>query len=272
MNYEMKGMLATALILCGLSAFFTSCGSGKGSSADRISFVAGTLEEPLPADAAPSQISEAFANAERFHPYDVMSDSANAIHVAAISDVDTTPTDGHGFVVTKGAVSTTFVDLCNARAPMAAYDKDNDVLWLSCSAMWGTGVQVDRLYQIRFDENDSAYIANTIDPYILQQQLCQRLGYSIDGQEITLWDGERKIATATNTLTDMGGFDDEHPVWIGEQITYDLTGAAPRLIVTPGVKFIVGLVLTYDDMPTLAAPITIVDDRTVTIGDIDEYK
>ena len=153
---------------------------------------------------------------------------------------------------------------------MASYDKDHNTLWFTCNAMSGTGIQVDRLYQIRFGDNDIAYIAFSVEPYDLQQQLCQRLGYSIDGEKITLWDGAREIATVTNTVTDMGGFDNEQPVWIGEQIGFDLSGSAPRLLVTPGVKFTTGLVLTYDDMPTLSAPLSIADDGTVSIGDLEK--
>ena len=155
---------------------------------------------------------------------------------------------------------------------MARFIEKDNVLWLSCSAMEGTGVAVERLYQIRFDEEDKAYIALSIDPYDLQQQLCQRLGYSIEGEQVTFYDGGREIARATNTVTDMGGFDNEQPLWIGEQIKYDLSGDAPRLLFTPGIKFTTGLVLTYDDMPTLAAPLTISGDGEVSIGDINIYN
>ncbi len=94
---------------------------------------------------------------------------------------------------------------------MATYDKQHEMLWLSCSAMEGTGIYVDWLHQIRFND-DKAYIANTVNPYDLQQQLRQRLGYSIDGQAITLWDQSNKIVTVTNTVSNMGGFDDEDPL------------------------------------------------------------
>ena len=66
----------------------------------------------------------------------------------------------------------------------------------------------------------------------------------------------------------MGGFDSEQPLWIGEQIEYDLSGDTPRLLITPGVKFTTGLVLTYDDMPTLSAPISIDGEGKVNIGEI----
>ena len=261
-------MLVAILPICG----FSSCSLGKGSQAEGIQAVAGTLEGPLSADSASPQVLEVMAHAERFHQYEIMSDSACSISVEAIAEADTTQTCGYGIVVVKGATSTTFPNLSNERAPSAVYDASKNVLWLTCCAMWGTGVQVDRLYQIRFDENDKAYIANTVEPYDLQQQLCLRLGYTIDAQDISLWDGTRKIVTVTNTVADMGGFDDEKPVWIGEQIQFDLTEPSPRLLLTPGVKFITGLVLTYDDMPTLTAPLTIADDGTVSIGDIDVIK
>ena len=70
----------------------------------------------------------------------------------------------------------------------------------------------------------------------------------------------------------MGGFDNDRPLWIGEQIQYDLSEDVPCLQITPGIKFITGLVLTYDDMPTLAAPLTISETGEVSIGDITEYK
>ena len=85
---------------------------------------------------------------------------------------------------------------------------------------------------------------------------------------MTLYDGKKLLTTVTNTVTDMGGFDDEQPVWIGDQIAYDLSEETPRLMVTPGVKFTTGLVLTYDDMPTLSAPLTIDADGKSSIGDL----
>ena len=69
----------------------------------------------------------------------------------------------------------------------------------------------------------------------------------------------------------MGGFDSEQPVWIGEQIQYDLSVDVPCLLVTPGVNFTTGLVLTYDDMPTLKATVTIGEDGSVNIGDLNEH-
>ena len=38
--------------------------------------------------------------------------------------------------------------------------------------------------------------------------------------------------------------------------------------VTPGINFTTGLVLTYDDMPTLTAPVTIGEDGKASIGEL----
>ncbi len=255
------------LMLFGLMAAFTSCDAPSS-----ISKVSGTLEGPLTIDSVPSAVLERIGQAERFHMYDIMSDTASSVCVQAISEADTTPTEGYGIVVVKGATSTTFPNLRNTRAPMATYDSEHNILWLSSSAMEGTGVWVDWLHKIRFDENDKAYIACSVEPYSLQQQLCQRLGYTTTGEDITLWDDTQELVTVSSTVTDMGGFDEDEPVWIGEQISYSLTDSTPRLLVTPGVKFTTGLVLTYDDMPTLTAPLTILDDGTVSIGELTLNK
>jgi hypothetical protein len=60
----------------------------------------------------------------------------------------------------------------------------------------------------------------------------------------------------------------EHPVWIGEQLKYDLGSETPRIFFSPGLKFTTGLVLIYDDMPELSADLCIAEDGTWTIGAI----
>ena len=230
--------------------------------------VSGTLDGPLSLEGAPSQVLEAIDGAELLHTYDILFDEADGVFVKAVGEADTTSTLGWGFVVVKGGTSTIFPDLRNSRSPMASYDKGQDILWLTSSAIEGSGVHVDYLHEIRFDGNGKARIARTVDPYDIQSELLPRLGYSIHEEEVTLWDGGRRIASAINTLTDMGGFDSETPVWIGEQIAYDLSGDSPRLLVTPGIKYTTGLVLTYDDMPTLSAPLSIGQDGNLLIGNL----
>ena len=133
--------------------------------------------------------------------------------------------------------------------------------WLTANVMHGTGVHVEQLYQIELNE-DSACVAATIDPYDVQQIFCQRLGYTIDGEQITLYLDQEPVATVTNTVTDMGGFDDD-AIWVGEQISYDLSGNLPRVRMIPGVKFVVGLMLHYDDMPAFVATVTMHEDNLI---------
>ena len=261
---ELHALVLAVIFLCGASFFFSAC---QGTGAD-VHPVAGTLDEPFPADSAPAAVLQAMQQAQRYHTFEILSDTAHSISVDASAEADTTSTEGLGRVIHTGASSTPFPYIPNARIPEARYDSQSGDLWLTSSAMEGTGVSVKRLYQLRFLDNDSATVVRTIDPYALQQILLQRLGYRIDGEQITLYDGQRLLFTATNTVTDMGGFDDEQPIWIGEQLQYDLSGYTPLLLLTPGVKFTTGLVLLYDDMPTLTAPLTISSDGTPILGDL----
>ena len=263
MKRQKRWMLTAILTICGLSAFLCAC---EGTGTDHP-HVAGTLEEPI-TDSAPTQIKELIERASRFRQHEILNDSENSIAVFNIDEVDTTSTEGYGIVVVKGARSTTFTDICNTFEPEARYNSTTGDLWLTSSVIHGTGVHVEQLYQIRFHDDGKAYIAHTFEPFDLQQQLCQRIGYAIDDQQVTLYDGRQLLTTVTNSVTDMGGFDDEQPLWIGDQIEYDLSEEAPHLMITPGVKFTTGLVLTYDDMPTLRAPLTVGAEGTSSIGDL----
>jgi hypothetical protein len=177
-------------------------------------------------------------------------------------------TDGCGIMVKNGSVSTIFPHIRHTREVQSKYNAKTGDLWLTSSAMEGTGVRVEWLHQIRFGENKIAYVKTQVNPYDVQQALLQRLGYTIEGETITLYDGAKLLATVTNTVEDMGGFDDEHPLWIGEQLYYDVSGDVPKLIFVPGVKFTTGLVLIYDDMPELSAPITIDENGSFIIHEI----
>ena len=230
--------------------------------------MAGTLDAPLLIDSIPADVQKAMDNALKLHNHEVMSDTASNVAVFSIDEIDQTPSEGFGFVVTKGAVSTNFLNIINSRQPQAKYNVKTGDLWLTSCAMSGTGVNVEKLYQIRFQENGKAYIKNEINPYAVQQELLQRIGYTIDGENVTIYDREKVLKTVTNTITDMGGFDDESPMWIGEQISYDLSGDEPKLVFVPGVKFTTGLALLYDDMPDFSAPITIDENGNLTIHEI----
>ena len=100
-------------------------------------------------------------------------------------------------------------------------------------------------------------IINSIDPYEMQQALCKALTYSINGQEITFYAEGKELAKASNTIEDMGGFMDDG-IYIGEQISYGIEGPI-TVHVTPGVNFVVGKILHYDDMPTISATVTMTE-------------
>ena len=230
--------------------------------------MAGTMEEPVPSDMMPDSVQQATAKAVKYHSHELMNDTVNAVYVSCIDEMDEISTVGYGIQVTKGAMSTTFPNIRNSREPQAKYNAKTGDLWLTSSAMEGTGVRVEWLHQIRFGENELAYVKTEVNPYGVQQELLQRLAYAIEDETITLYDGDKLLATVTNTVKDMGGFDDEQPLWIGEQLYYDVSGDEPKVVFTPGVKFITGLVLTYDDMPELSAPITIDENGLFTIHEI----
>ena len=230
--------------------------------------MAGTMEEPVPSDTIPANVQQAFTKAMKYHSHELMNDTVNEIYVSCIDEIDETSTEGYGINVTKGAISTTFPNMRNTREPLAKYNAKTGDLWLTNSAMEGTGVRVEWLQQIRFGENEIAFVKTEVNPYGVQQELLKRLGYAIEGETISLYDGDKLLTTVTNTVKDMGGFDDEQPLWIGEQMYYDVSSGEPKVIFTPGIKYTTGLVLTYDDMPELTAPITIDENGLFTIHEI----
>ena len=249
-----------AVVICPL---VTAC---KGTSAG-FSHVRGTLDGPLTEDSVPARVLEAMERAERYHQHDLMSDTIASVAVFSIDEADTTSTEGFGIVVTKGAVSTTFPHIRNVRQPRACYDREKGNLWLTSSQMEGTGVAVERPYLVRFGDNDIAYIAATIDPYDMQQALCQRLRYAVEGREVTLYDGDQHLVTVVVNETNMGDLY-EDAVWIGEQLTYEADSDGLTVCVTPGLSFNTGLVLLYDDMPTLKVRVTLDEDGAFTLGSI----
>lgn len=286
----MNVIAAAVIFLGGLSVLMNSCQTKQSG----VRLVAGTLDAPLPADTAPQHVQEAYGKALKVHPFDILSDEANSISVCGIGEVDTTSTEGYGVMVTKGATSTTFLNIRNTRQPMACYDAQTGNLWLTSSAMEGSGVRVEWLYQIRFHDNDSAYVAAVVNPYDVQQALCQRLGYTLDGDSVTLCsvtpDSVTLLKTlplplpnregsdiplhqkspqgkVTTPLPDREGLGESPLLFIGEQLFYDFTGNQVQLQVVPGVKFADSPVLMYDDMPTLSLPVTLSGEGTPAFGE-----
>lgn len=195
----------------------------------------------------------------------VLDDTSNGIKVLSLMRCgEDISSEGYGVVVCRNGVKTMLPDVRHGRMPQACYDAESGVLWFVGADSEGTGVQADRLYKLRFNDKGEAFLVASISPYAMQQELLKRLTYSTCGEQIILYTHHEPTDTVTNTVSDMGGFDDD-ALWIGEQITYDINEKSPVVKFTPGVKFVTGLVLTYDDMPTLSAHIDLSDDGTFTV-------
>ena len=216
--------------------------------------VSGTLEEAVRTDSAPAMVREALTEKT---PQDLMEnillDEESRVSVWSLMQcAPDVSSEGYGILFVKDGVSTALPDLLHGRNPQAWYDDAQGVLWLTCGVMEGTGVAVEELNALRFEDNGQAYVAWTLNPYDVQQMLCNRMSYSVSGNDITFYDNKEKLLTVTNTVTDRGEILDD-AVWIGEQIGYELGADGPLLCVVPGLNFTTGLVLSYDDMPTLTA-------------------
>lgn len=262
MNKRHQWMFTAILLCCGMG-MLSSCNGGKA-----LKDISGTLDEPIVCQ-MPDSIRQALDKTIKVHCFEIMSDSANNISVSGIGELDNgVSTLGYGMTVVKNATTTTFPDIRNSRQPQAYYDKNADCLWLSSCVMEGTGVNVEQLYKLQFGTaDDRARVVMTIEPYQMQQQFISHLRYTIEGEKITFHANGVALTTAENTVKDMGGFDTEQPVWIGEQISYMLDDGQLRVCFVPGIKFTTGLVLIYDDMPTLSAGISIKEDGSFSLSD-----
>ncbi len=262
MMKEMKQWLMVAAVaaLCGM--MMTGC---KGNATQRP--VNGTMEEAVTPGDAPQAVVDLMKRVNIDDCYEaMMEDKTTGVSVwSLLKCSDEVSSEGYGIVVAKGDVKTALPQLRHGRMPRAHYDAATGDLWILGSDMEGTGVNVERPYLLRFGDDGYASIVNSIDPYEMQQALCKALTYSIDGQEITFYAEGKELAKATNTITDMGDFMDD-AIYIGEQISYGIEGPI-TVNITPGVNFVTGKVLHYDDMPTLSATVTMKDDGSITLSD-----
>lgn len=260
----MKRTMRIAALM--LIAVLTCC---CNCSKDGAKQPGGTLDGPVTMSPAPEKVHQAMPLAYIDRYENVFRDSLNGVSIWSL--VNCNPgisSDGYGIHVNKDKVVTCFPDIYHGKNPHAWFDASSGQLWLVCGVMEGTGVEVEKPYLIRFNEDDTAFIAAETDPYAIQELIRKRLGYRICGNRITLFDGGNKIACVKNTVKDMGGFDSDNPVWVGEQIRFEGSGSGITVVFTPGIKFTTGLVLAYDDMPDLRAEVTLDGDGNVTIGDV----
>jgi len=250
-----------------VAAVIALCGTMTGCKGNAQHPVNGTMEESVAPGDAPQAVYDLMKQVNLDERYEtVMEDKTTGVAVYSLLNCgDTVSSEGYGIVVGKGDVKTALPQLRHGRMPRARYDAATGDLWILGSDMEGTGVNVERPYLLRFDDNGYASIANSIDPYEMQQALCKVLTYSINGQEITFYGDGKELAKATNKMEDMGGFMDD-AIYIGEQLSYSIEGPI-TVHVTPGVNFVVGKVLHYDDMPTISATVTLKDDGGFSLSD-----
>jgi hypothetical protein len=250
-----------------VAAVIALCGTMTGCKSNAQHPVNGTMEEAVAPGDAPQAVYDLMKQVNLDERYEtVMEDKTTGVAVYSLLNCgDTVSSEGYGIVVGKGDVKTALPQLRHGRMPRARYDAATGDLWILGSDMEGTGVNVERPYLLRFDDNGYASIANSIDPYEMQQALCKVLTYSINGQEITFYGDGKELAKATNKMEDMGGFMDD-AIYIGEQLSYSIEGPI-TVHVTPGVNFVVGKVLHYDDMPTISATVTLKDDGGFSLSD-----
>ena len=252
-----KTFILLIVMMLAAGTIVVSC---KGKKAE-VKPVKGVLEEPVREGTAPEKV---LATLDR-HVLDqnfemILNDTANNVHVWSLMSCDsTTSSEGFGIVVAKDGRATIFADIRHGNTPFAHYNPTTGELWLTGVSIEGTGTHVERFYKIGFREDGPHYIVATIDPYEMQQALCKELQYSVKDDQISLYTGEVLLGTVTNTVKDMGDFY-EDAVWLGEQISYDISGDQLFVNATPGVNFVTGKVLHYDDMPAVVAAVDINSD------------
>ena len=255
--------IAVVLIVCVTAV--VACKSKKVE----LKPVKGILEEPIGQLQAPAVVETTMNRHVLDDNFEIiLEDTVARVGVwSLIRGVEEQSTEGFGIVVVNKGYATAFPAIRHGNNPRTQYDTVTGNLWFTGGVTEGTGVLVERPYLLRFHEKGNAYIAATIDPYDMQETLCKELSYSVDGEKITLYHGDQELTTVTNTIKDMGGFDDD-AVWIGEQLTYDISGSDLYVQAVPGVKFIVGKVLHYEDMPTISARVTLNNDGSFTISEL----
>ena len=256
-------MAAAVVALCG--TMMMGC-KDKGSAQLPVN---GTMEEALAQGDAPQAVVDLMKRVNIDDRYEtVMEDKTTGVAIySLLKCADTISSEGYGMVIAKGDVKTAMPQMLHGRMPRARYDAATGDLWIVGGAMEGTGVNVERPYLLRFGEDGYASIVNSIDPYEMQEAWRKVLTYSINGLEITFYANGKPLTSVTNHIEDMGGFLDD-AIYIGEQISYSIEDSL-TVHVTPGVNFVVGKVLHYDDMPTFSATVPLNQNtQSIVLGEI----
>lgn len=256
---------AAAVVLCGMM-------TGCMGSAQRP--VKGMIEEPIKHGDVPETVKNAMKIItqidDRFET--VMEDKTNKVAVySMLKCSDTVSSEGYGVFVVKRDVKTALPLIRHGNMPRARYDAATGDLWIVGSDIEGTGVLAECLYWIRFLPEGHAFIAGVLSPYEIQDAACQMLTYSIKGQDITFYSEGKELVRVTNHIDDMGEFMDD-AICVGEQIAYSIEGPL-TVHITPGLNFVTGKVLHYDDMPTFSGTVTInKGEKTFSLSELKVDK
>ena len=243
---RLSGLLCLALCVAGCK---------DGSS---IRPVQGVLDEMITVGVAPGPVQDVLNPPVLDERFETILEEGDVKVLGLMRCSDSLSSEGYGIVVEKEGVQTAFPDIRHGRMPQARYDAASGDLWIVGGEMEGTGTQVDRPWLIRFDEAGAAHVAASINPFDMQEKLRSVLGYGIKGQDITFYANGVSLTTVTSHETEMGDFYDD-PVWIGDQLTYSLDDGL-KVRFTPGLCFVVGKVLLYDDMPDFEAGVTLTEN------------
>lgn len=260
-----KNIYLTIFIIC---SFFCSC---VEKSVEKHA-IRGSIDGEIAVDSAPQKVVEAINKCFVDRHESVVHDEENNLSVWSLvwcsSNVSS---DGYGIVVSKDRVSTYLPNIYHGKNPIARFDAKKKILWLACGAIEGTGVCAERLYALKFDEKGNAQVAFAIDPYKMQEALRAKLFYSVDGNRISIYSDENHLYDVAVKENDMGGLDSECPVWIGEQLRYDISGDDIYVRVNLGVKFNTGLVLNYEELIEIVAEVDIDENGEFSINWLDGH-
>ncbi len=231
--------------------------------------VVGTIDAPLLADTAPQKVRAAIDKCGVDCFERVMHDEVIDVSVWSLlhcgHDVSS---DGYGIVIEREKVRTFFPNIRHGRNPMAYYDVLGNSLYLTCGAIEGTGVLIERCYEFRFDHSKKADFISSIDPYDIQQALCGQLNYSVNGNQITLYYKDRKLYTYTSNAKYADDHATDSLIWIGEQMQYPIKSYGRTLFVTPGLIFPNSQVLVYNGLPKLIVYIQTDDIGRLLVYDV----
>lgn len=260
-------LAAIAIWTCGILAGCGRAGNGQAgdSKLETEKKVHGALLEKTSPDAAPQAVEEAIRAEEPAGEYEELLDSEGVRVAALLICPDSVSAEGYGILIRKGEVISRFPGIRHGRMPRARYIEPENCLWLVGADMEGTGTQVERFYRLSFNRDGQAGIAASVDPFDVQAVLQKHLTYDVNGNTVTLYADGRQIFTAESTVENMGELDRD-AVWIGEQLTYDISGPTPRVCVVPGLRFTAGPVLVYDEMPAITASIHFGDNGLTVDG------